>query len=138
MENKKNKFLVISNHNPELWSKEQKEIIADDICLVYHEFPKIPPEFDNFDCYIIADELMDIIRKEKPLYISIQGEQSIIMGLTRKILENREIEGFDFVFWNTLQWIIPTTKRISKEVTNIDGTTRKECEFRFVRWRLVL
>ena len=127
-----NKLLVISNHNPASWSKEQLADF-DGWNIVFVQFPTVDPNLDKDGVRKIVKELVSILYSEKPNKICIQGEQSVIMGLA--------IEMADPDFGLRIPedcWVIPTTERVSIESVQPDGTTKKEMVFRFCKWRTVL
>ncbi len=122
------KLLVITNHNPNYWSPEQR-FGWDNI--FYHPFPDIDPEWDKIYIYEnIIPELAKVIKNfiiscyqdnSRP-YVNLQGEYATCLYLYK-------------MFWDEVEFVFPTTKRETKEVIMPDGSTKKETIFKFVRWR---
>jgi hypothetical protein len=122
-----NKLLVISNHNPQSWSAEQKEGWDE---ILYVPFPNVDPHLDTEGVYEIASNLIfdnfsDISEAGN---ISIQGEMSLTYNLISFIKKNPLLS-------HIRVWI-PTTERVSVEKVE-NGQTIKTAVFRFVRWREV-
>lgn len=123
------KLLVISNHNPNSWSAEQKAGWDE---IKYIPFPNIPPTKNTHD--IINDEVTDICGKIGKFYaecdeegcdgyVNLQGEYSLCCYVYQS-LANSEV---NFTF--------PTTERVVEEVIKEDGSVEKKAIFKFVMWR---
>jgi len=111
------RLLVVSNHNPETWTIEQR---AGWDKIDYIPFPKVKPELSFDEVVELAFKLYTKIKKwrkkNKDGKVCLQGEDTICYLIFRNIFEPI------FVF--------PTTKKV---VEKKDG--KRIYSFRFVRWR---
>lgn len=114
------KLLVISNHNPELWSNEQKKGWDK---IEYVPFPNIDPkksieEIRNSDVPFVIGVIAGFLTENSgdDLFVNLQGEFSLC----------KEV----FLALPKINFIFPTTERIVEEK---DG--KKISIFKFVRWR---
>jgi hypothetical protein len=57
-------------------------------------------------------------------HISVMGEPALVTA------------AFDFAEHNGLTFVQSTTKRVSKDIPQEDGTTKKISEFKHVQWRV--
>lgn len=121
------KLIVISNHNPQNWSPEQK---ADWDEIFFIPFPNVDPRLTSEEVQkiarnIIFDNLSNISETGN---ISIQGEMSLTFYLISLIKQNP-------ILAHVKVWV-PTTERLSVEKTE-NGQTVKTAIFKFVQWREV-
>ena len=119
-EEMKKDLLVISNHPPAGWGKEQK---AGWDTIDHIPFPNVPPTFSFQEVSEMAEILLGKIGEWKNTHaegkISIQGEFTLSSILTLAI---QRYDGWVLTF--------PTTERVVEEK---DG--KKMSTFKFVRWR---
>jgi hypothetical protein len=115
-------LLVISNHPPEKWEKEQKREWDK---IDYIPFPNVPPEWDMEKVINLAIPLCEKIRewvsKNPEGKVCLQGDFSLCWVIYRSI--------DDPIF------VFPTTERKVEEKKTEDGKVEKLYHFHFVRWR---
>lgn len=115
-------LLVISNHNPDKWSEEQR---AGWDTIDYIPFPNLSPEMsiDDLDwtdkMFGLVTDIRRWMNRHIRAYINIQGEYAMTVMVTQII--HKEY-GWVFTY--------PTTDRMVEEK---DGV--KTSKFKFVRWR---
>jgi len=116
----KNNLLVISNHDPKNWDREQKEGWDN---IDYIPFPNINPEFSASEVWEIAKKLVKEIKiwlnQNTGGKINLQGEFSLSFAVF-VLMSNEASNVFTF----------PTTERVVEEK---DG--KKISVFKFVMWR---
>lgn len=123
------RLLVISNHHPDGWSKEQK---AGWDSIEFHQLPNVSPHSSTTEiiekekteiCGAIEKFLGDCDIKGDDGYISLQGESSVCYYV------------FDVLKNANIFFVFSTTERVSVEETLPDGSTKKISQFKFVLWR---
>lgn len=121
-----NNLVVISNHLPSTWSKEQ---LAKWEGIIYIQFPNVPPEYTTEQVHVMVLNLIQ--QHERTLLetknVCIQGEFTFVLDFYRTVVEM----ALPLTFW------IPTTERVAVETTGPNGETKKESVFRFVSWRKI-
>jgi hypothetical protein len=122
-------LLVISNHNPDKWSENQKQGWDR---IEFHPFPNIPADIssaeviENFAtpiCQKIGEFYSKCDEQGADGYVTIQGEFSLCKAV------------FDALHGEDVRFVFPTTERKVVETQNPDGTTTKTAIFEFVQWR---
>lgn len=116
-------FVNYSNHPGAKWSEKQRQAAEEYGSIVDIPFREVPPEADEDDIALIADEEIKKIISCDPAVVLCQGEMTLMYALIRK-LEKLGIPA-----------IAACSKRDSIEKTDASGATVRESVFRFVRFR---
>ena len=119
-------FLNISNHPSSKWSKEQKMEASKWGEIADVEFPSIPASASKEDVENYAKDLLDKIMDDFPVrpdIVMIQGEMTFTYAMIQLLL----VKGITSV--------AACSDRVSNEVVQADGTTKKVSEFKFVQFR---
>lgn len=122
------RLIVISNHAPDKWSKEQRA--GWDIVYIPH--PYIKADMDRQELVRIVtdlfrDEVLPHIENIHNTYFCIQGDYGFTFLMQQEVLYS--------CYPDLNQFVFPTTERFSQERELPDGTVVKEQLFKFVQWR---
>lgn len=130
-------FVNSSNHPSAKWSKEQ----TDAALALGHEivdvpFPNVPPTATCEDVRRIAEQQVEAILDlapdlARPLVILVQGEMTLTFSVVT-MLKNRETLS---TVNRTIRCVAACSDRRTVEVTQPDGTTKKESIFAFTGFR---
>lgn len=127
---KKKALLVISNHNPEEWSKEQR---AGWEYIEYYPFPYVSANADEKEIIDLSIPVSSKIGEFYRFcddngyrgYVNLQGEYT----LCKVIYDALRDEDVKFTF--------PSSERIVEEYVDENCNNIKKCIFKFVRWRIL-
>ncbi len=134
-------FINVSNHPMKGWSQEQLKaatVLGEDGTFEV-QFPQVGPEWSKGDIRLESVRIYDLILSRisewmdsHPLSaalstpkvtVHLMGEQSLFFCLANFLLD----KGFSVV--------VSTTERKTVETTLPDGSTKKEANFQFVKFR---
>lgn len=116
-------FVNCSNHRVENWSVEQRKEAEKYGEIVEYPFPYVTPQLNEEEIKDIALKTVKEISKMKPDMVMCQGE----FTLTYKIIEMlKELN---------IKVVAACSERVTTEVKQDDGSTKKIAEFKFVRFR---
>lgn len=119
------KFINLSTQPSKLWSKEQIEAAEKFGTVKDWEFPEVPPNAGTETIYDMADFLAGRLIMANPEAVLIQGEITLTYAIVNE-LDRRNVDFHIFA---------ATTEKVEKEITMEDGSTKKEVEDKFVRFR---
>lgn len=121
-------FLNCSNHKTEGWSVEQKQAVQE---LGFSALLDIPEGFPHVDPFApteqidqLAKQIFQKILGVLPGAVFLAGEYTLVTSLLVR-LQKAGIPCY-----------AATTNRVTKETIQPDGTTKKDSQYRFARWRL--
>lgn len=124
-------FLNISNHPSKKWSKDQIQAarkLANGYLIEDMPFPNIDPSFDSYTIDKIVEDLIWQIKeawvKHGQPAILVQGEMVTTHRLVKALQEEFSIPV-----------VAAISERVSKEITNPDGSVTKTSEFKFRGFR---
>ncbi|MBO4401252.1 MAG: CRISPR-associated protein [Selenomonadaceae bacterium] len=116
-------FVNHTNHAAANWSAEQRaaaEILGEISDL---PFPEIPPAASELEVAELAEKNLREILNLEPAAVLCQGEFNYTFALVSALKEKN------------IPVLAATSERVSSEIPQPDGSTRKVSVFRFVRFR---
>ena len=116
-------FINYTNHPSAKWSAEQRAAAE-----VYGEiqdlqFPEVSPDMDMQEVAGLAEAETKKILAMKPKVVLCQGEFTLCFAVIERLLAAG------------IEVVAACSRRAVQELTDKDGTTRKQAEFRFVQFR---
>ena len=116
-------FVNHTNHAASNWSAEQRAAAETFGEIVDVPFPEIPPQADESAVAELAAENLREILKLRPAAVLCQGEFNYTFALVTALKEKN------------IPVLAATSERISSEIVQPDGSSKKVSVFRFVRFR---
>ena len=116
-------FLNHTNHVSENWSETQRKAAESYGMIQDIPFPAIPAEATKEEVEAIAGRYFDEIREINPAAVLCQGEFTYTFVMVRLLQEAG------------IKVLAACSERCTEELVDIDGISRKESIFRFVKFR---
>lgn len=116
-------FVNHTNHAAADWSAEQRAAAETFGEIVDVPFPEVPPQASELDVAELAEKNLREILNLQPTAVLCQGEFNYTFALVSALKEKN------------IPVLAATSERISSEVPQPDGSSRKVSVFRFVRFR---
>ena len=116
-------FLNISNHKSDSWSRMQREEAEKYGVIKDYEFPYIRADATREDIRLLAEEIVEKVKKMHPQVVMCQGEFTLTYILVSRLKEC------------DIKVVAACSERYAEEEYLPDGSVNKVSKFKFVQFR---